>query len=258
MVEPRAVPGAASARGGSHPVVPLARESLRQQDAAPEVNAPSGSDRSLHVLSTGTAALQLVPSSSIRVRCSDLPGSEAAQPQPDRVGAGDRLLPRPDAIRDRRARRCSRAGSSRSRPPGSSRWKTGRPVTSDSPTRNRPRRPASPIRVKVRRAASRRGVEQRERRPRADHVELPGRAVVVVPVPRLQVQAAGEGDGRVAAEQRDHELVGPLAQRRRRNGGGILVSARRLHRESAVETSRRRPDEEHRRIGRRRGPRRVP
>ena len=47
----------------------------------PEVKAASGTARSLHVLSTGTAAVQLVPSSSISVRCSDLPGPEAAQPE---------------------------------------------------------------------------------------------------------------------------------------------------------------------------------
>src|SRR2546427_6433312 len=37
-------------------------------------------------------------------------------------------------------------------------------------------------------------------------IQLPGCTVVVVPVRRLQVEAARERDTRVPAEQRDHEL----------------------------------------------------
>ena len=65
------------------------------------------------------------------------------------------------------------------------------------------------------------------------------------------MQAVGEGCTRVRAEQRDHALVGPLAQPRRRNSGSIHVTARGVHRDAAVEASGTRPDEELDRVGRR-------
>ena len=67
---------------------------------APTANAASGSDRSVQALSTGSAALQLVPSSSISVTCSTCRGPRPRSRRRTAVRAGDRLLPGPDPVRD--------------------------------------------------------------------------------------------------------------------------------------------------------------
>src|SRR3989475_6067350 len=81
-------------------------------------------------------------------------------------------------------------------------------------------------------------------------IQLPGCTVVVVPVRRLQVEAAREREPRVPAEQRDHELVRPLRQGLPWNGRSVLVPARGAQREATVDASSRRPDEEQARVGR--------
>src|SRR5881628_3881501 len=101
-----------------------------------------------------------------------------------------------------------------------SKWNSGWPVTSDRVTRKTPRRPG------------------------VDDIQLPGRTVVVVPVRRLHVEATGEREPRVPAEQGDHELVRPLRQGLPRNGRSVLVPARGVHHEAAVDASRHGPDEE--------------
>ena len=88
MVEPRSV-CSSRAPAAAHPVIPLAGKALRQQDATAGHEGVSGTDCSLQPLSAVTAAVQLVPSSSISVICSCCRGAQAAQSHLERIRVSD-------------------------------------------------------------------------------------------------------------------------------------------------------------------------
>ena len=184
------------------------------------------------------AALQLVPSSSIRVTCSTWRGPRPRSRRRTASAPAMVSCRALDPVRDHERGGVVRRTRTRSSPPAA---RHGRPAgrwPRTAPRWKSPRRPASPMRVKASRSASVAGSNRRSgvRGPTTSSVQ--DSAAGVVPVAGLLAQAAGKGDAESPRKTVITSSCGPSRSVRRRDGGGILVGPRRSHRVAAVEPAR--------------------